>query len=178
MWEAELSAEHGAALTFELAEQIVGWPYFTIDAPAGTVIELMVQEAHEVGGPALLNTHFDSWTRFTCREGINHFETFDFESCRWVQLHIHDAAGWVRVSNVGMRRRIFPWQHQPYMKVAEPALQRLIDASINTVNNSAMETLMDGVGRERQQYSGDAAHQLHAVYLNFGEKRLPEASWR
>lgn len=50
VWEAELAAERGAALTFELAEQIVGWPYFTIDAPAGTVIELMVQEAHELGG--------------------------------------------------------------------------------------------------------------------------------
>src|SRR5262249_365275 len=85
-WEAELAAERGTALTFELAEQIVGWPYFPIDAPAGTVVELMVQEAHEVGGPALLNTHFDSWSRFTCREGINHFETFDFESCRWIQL--------------------------------------------------------------------------------------------
>jgi alpha-L-rhamnosidase len=174
MWEAELADGRGAALTFELAEQIVGWPYFTIDAPAGTIVELMVQEAHEVGGPALLNTHFDSWTRFTCREGTNHFETFDFESCRWTQLHIHGAPGRVRISNVGMRRRIFPWQHQPHIKVSEPALQRLIDASVNTVNNSAMETLMDGVGRERQQYSGDAAHQLHAVYLNFGETRLPE----
>ncbi len=62
-------AGRGAALTFEFAEQIVGWPYFTIEAPAGTIVELMVQEGHEVGGPALLNTHFDAWTRFICREG-------------------------------------------------------------------------------------------------------------
>jgi hypothetical protein len=83
VWEVELDGRRGAALTFEFTEQMVGWPYFTIQAPAGTTIELMVQEAHQVGGPALLNTHFYSWARFTCRGGSNHFETFDFESCRW-----------------------------------------------------------------------------------------------
>jgi len=172
-WEVELDGRRGAALTFEFTEQMVGWPYFTIEAPAGTTIELMVQEAHQVGGPVLLNTHFHSWTRFVCREGINHFETFDFESCRWMQLHLHGAAGKVTVSGVGMRRRAFPWANQPVMRVAEPPLQRLIDATINTMYNCAQETVMDGGGRERQQYSGDCAHQLHALHLNFGETRLP-----
>ena len=172
-WNVELDGRRGAALTFEFAEQMVGWPYFTIQAPAGTVIELMVQEAHQVGGPALLNTHFDSWARFTCREGSNHFETFDFESCRWVQLHIHGAASKITISGVGMRRRIFPWPHKPHLHVAEPSLQRLMDAALNTLNNCAQETLMDGGGRERQQYSGDCGHQLHSVHLNFGEARLP-----
>jgi len=172
-WEVELDNRRGAALTFEFTEQIVGWPYFTIEAPAGTVIELMVQEAHQVGGPALLNTHFHSWTRFTCREGVNHFETFDFESCRWVQLHIHGASGKVKVSNVGMRRRAFPWPHNPDIRVSDAAIQRLISATINTINNCAQETIMDGGGRERQQYSGDCGHQIHVVHLNFGETRLP-----
>ena len=122
-WDVELDGRRGAALTFEFAEQMVGWPYFTIEAPAGTTIEMMVQEAHQVGGPALLNTHFHSWTRFICREGINHFETFDFECCRWVQLHVHGASGKVTISNVGMRRRVFPWPHSPAMRVSEPPLQ-------------------------------------------------------
>ena len=172
-WEVELDGRRGAALTFEFTEQMVGWPYFTIEAPAGTTIELMVQEAHQVGGPALLNTHFHSWTRFICREGINHFETFDFESCRWMQLHLHGATGKVTVSEVGMRRRAFPWPNPPVMRVSEPPLQRLIDATINTMYNCAQETVMDGGGRERQQYSGDCGHQLHPLHLNFGETRLP-----
>jgi hypothetical protein len=172
-WEVELDGQRGAALTFEFAEQIVGWPYFTIEAPAGTTIELMVQEGHQVGGPALLNTHFNSWTRFTCREGINHFETFDFETCRWLQLHIHGGPGRVTVSGVGMRRRIFPWPHTPHIRVSERPLQRLFNATFNTLNNSAQETIMDGVGRERQQYSGDGSHQLHPLHLNLGETRLP-----
>jgi hypothetical protein len=172
-WEVELDGRRGAALTFEFAEQMVGWPYLDVEAPAGTAIELMVQEAHQVGGPALMNNHFNSWTRFTCREGANHFETFDFESCRWVQLHLHGPAGKVRVSGLGLRRRVFPWPHTPVVRFSEPPLQKLADAAFNTLNNSALETVMDGAGRERQQYSGDGGHQLHVVHLNLGENRLP-----
>ena len=95
-WQVKLDGKQGVALTFELAEQVVGWPFFTIEAPSGVVVELLVHEAHEIGGPPLLNTHYDSWTRFTCREGVNRFETFDFESCRWIQLHIHGPAAPLR----------------------------------------------------------------------------------
>ena len=62
-----------------------------------------------------------------------------------------------------MLRRVFPWPREPHATVNEPALQRLMDACVNTLYNSAQETAVDGMGRERQQYSGDGAHQLHAV---------------
>jgi hypothetical protein len=171
-WRVELEDKRAAVLTFELAEQVVGWPGFTIEAPAGATIELLVHEGHALGGPPLLNTHFDSWTRFICREGRNEFETFDFESLRWLQLHIHDAKGPVRISDVRVRRRIFPWPNQPLLRTSEPLLQRLFAASLNTLDNCAQETLVDGMARERQQYSGDGGHQMHAVHLAVGEPRL------
>ena len=171
-WQVELDGHRGAALTFELTEQVVGWPGFTIEAPAGTTVELLVHEAHALGGPPLLNTHFDSWSRFVCRDGLNRFETFDFESARWVQLHLHGPAGRAVIRDVHIRRRMFPWPNAPVLHTDEPALQRLFDASVNTLNNSAQETLVDGMARERQQYSGDGGHQMHAVHLAFGERRL------
>lgn len=171
-WRVELDGDLGAALTFELAEQVVGWPGFTIEAPVGTTIELLVHEAHAVGGPPLLNTHFDSWTRFICREGKNEFETFDFESLRWLQLHIHNAKGTVLVSNVRVRRRIFHWLNGAHLHTSEPDMQRLFEASLNTLDNCAQETLVDGMARERQQYSGDGGHQMHALHLAVGEHRL------
>jgi hypothetical protein len=173
IWEIDLDGSRAAALTFEFTDQIVGWPALTIEAPAGTIVELMTQEAHKVGGPPLLNTHFYGWSRFTCREGLNRFETFDFECLRWMQLHVRNARGPIRICGVGVRRRQFPWPNEPRVQVGEPALQRLIDASINTLHNSSQETVVDGMGRERQQYSGDGGHQLHAIYFTFGETRLP-----
>lgn len=172
-WDVSLREGHSAALTFELDEQVVGWPYFTIEAPAGTIVELLVQEAHEPGGPALLNTHFDSWTRFICRQGVNAFECFDFESLRWLQLNVRGVRGRVRIRDVGVRRRVYPWQNAPQVRAAEPPLRRLFDASVNTLKNCAQETLVDGMARERQQYSGDGGHQTHALYYAFGEMRQP-----
>jgi hypothetical protein len=172
-WKTTLPAGNAVALTFEFEQQSVGFPYFTIDAPAGTTIELMVQEAHKVGGEPLLNTKFHSWTRFICREGINRFETFDYESFRWLQLHIHGADGaTVTVRDVGMRRRQYPWPNRPQVECADAKIQKVLEASINTLHNSAQETVVDGMARERQQYSGDAGHQFHALQYTFGDTKL------
>jgi hypothetical protein len=165
--------EQSITLTFELTEQIVGFPEFTINAPAGTIIELLAHEAHTPGGPALVNTHFNSWTRFICRKGNNTFRTFDYESLRWLQLHIRGTEGTVTISHVGVLRRMYPWPFPPHITCSEPPLQRLMEACVNTLYNSAQETIVDGMGRERQQYSGDGSHQMHGAYLTLGETRLP-----
>ena len=124
-------------------------------------------------GPAWLDTHFFAWTRFVCREGVNHFESFDYESLRWLQLHVRNASRPVTIRDVGVRRRQFAWPNEPHIRCSEPALQRLFDASVNTLAQYAQETCVDGMGRERQQYSGDGGHQLHAIRYAFGETRLP-----
>jgi hypothetical protein len=170
---ASVEAGEGLYLTFELPEQMVGWPVVELDAPEGTVVELICQEAHDPNGSPWLDTHFYAWSRFICREGANRLEPFDFESLRWLQIHIHDVVGVVELRGVGVRRRSFPWPQDPLVCCSEPALQRLIDAALNTIVNSAQETIVDGMGRERQQYSGDVGHVLHAVRYAFGEVRLP-----
>lgn len=165
-------ASQGVFATYEFKEQVVGFPYFTIEAPAGTVIELMTQEAHNPAKTAWLDSHFFAWSRFVCREGINRFEAFDFESLRWMQLHVHGATRPVTIKEVGVRRRTFPWASAPRVRTSEAGLQKLVDATLNTLSNSCIETIVDGMGRERQQYSGDAGHQLHAIRYVFGEERI------
>jgi len=171
-WRLEPPAGEGAFATFELPEQMVGFPFFTVEAPAGTVVELMTQESHDPAGPAWLDTHRFSWARFVCREGENRFEAFDYESLRFLQVHVHDAAGPVLLRDVGVRRRSYPWPKPPSFACAEPKLQRVFEASFNTLVNAAQETIVDGMGRERQQYSGDGAHQLHAARLVCGDRQL------
>ena len=169
---AAANDRQGAFLMFEWDEQIVGFPYFEIDAPEGTIIELMIQEAHDPKAQPWLDTQFFSWSRFICREGTNRFEPFDFESLRWLQLHVRGNNRPVTIRNVGVRRRLFDWKHEPVIRCSEPALQRLFDAAMNTLYNSAQETVVDGMARERQQYSGDGSHQFHAVRGVLGEPAL------
>lgn len=172
-WKLFFGSHKAAVLTFEFDEQIVGWPLLTINAPEGTTIELMVQEAHRPFGigetaPGLMNNKFHSWTRFICREGANNFETFDYESFRWLQLHIYDTAGPVLVRHVGARRRLYAWPNKAMVSVSSQKIQQVINAAINTMHNSAQDLIVDGMARERQQYSGDVGHVLHASILAFG----------
>lgn len=173
-WElpAATGPRDGLYVTFELKEQVVGWPYFSIDAPEGTTVELITQESHDPARVAWLDSYKFTWSRFICREGLNRFEAFDFESCRWIQLHVRNAARAVRIGEVGIRRREYDWPNTPEIRCSEPGLQRLFDASVNTLHNSAIETIVDGMGRERQQYSGDGGHQMHAIRYAFGETRM------
>jgi alpha-L-rhamnosidase len=161
-------ADGGHFLTFALAEQAVGWPQIEVEAGAGTIVEVLIQEGHDPQGPAWLDTHFHSWFRWTCRAGRNRIEPFDFFGLRWIQVHVRAAATPTVVRTVGLRRRAYPWPQAAHLTVGEPALQRLVTASLNTLVNSVQETVCDGFGRERQQYSGDCGHQLHAVRLLHG----------
>ncbi len=172
-WELRAPSQgEGIWATFELDEQVVGWPRFTIDAPAGTIVEAMVQESHDPAKTAWLDSQFFAWSRFVCREGVNEFECFDFESLRWLQLHVRNSARPVKIGAVGVRRRLYDWPVKPHIACSDPALQRLFDAGVNTLYNSAIETVVDGMARERQQYSGDGGHQFHAIRYAFGETRI------
>jgi alpha-L-rhamnosidase len=162
-----------AILTYEFDQQSVGWPGFTIDAPEGTVIEMLVHEAHKPGSEVIINSHFNSWSRFTCREGLNTFSPFEYESLRWLQLHIHHFSRPVTISNIGLLRRQFDYRDIPHIAVSDKVIQKVMDASVNTLYNSAQDIVVDGMARERQQYSGDGSHQLYPLYQAFGETRLP-----
>jgi hypothetical protein len=167
------TAHEGRFLTFALPVQSLGWPQIEIEAPAGTIIELITQEGHDpVQGPAWLETAHHCWSRLICHGGQQVFETFDFESFRWLQLHIRSPDGPVVVRRCGLRRRRYPWPQEPSLRCAEPALDRLFRAAINTLHNSAHDLVVDGCGRERQQYSGDGGHQLIAIRHLFGDTAL------
>ena len=168
-WNVTLEEGKGSVLTFEFARESIGWPTFSIDAPAGTIVELMVQEHHDPSRAILLNTHYHAWARFTCAGGLNRFATFDYEAVKWLQLHIRGGSGTVTVRDVALRERSYAWKRTPAVATSDATINRVVDAAVNTVNNSVQDLAVDGMGRERQQYSGDGSHQMHAVYLAFGE---------
>lgn len=134
---------------------------------------MLVYEAHKAGSDIIINSHFNSWSRFICREGINTFSPFDYESLRWLQLHLHNFNRPVTISNIGLLRRQYDYKRDPHIVVSDTIIQKVMDASVNTLYNSAQDIVVDGMARERKQYSGDGSHQLYPLYQAFGETRLP-----
>ena len=175
-WEIRLDEhceQRSAALTFEFGEQVVGQPYVRIEASAGTIVELLVQEAHDPSKLLLLNAPYYSWARVVCRDGMTDFVAFNLESCRWMQLLVRGPKGTVKVHEAGIVRHAYPFPKKPHVSCSEPALQRLVKACVNTlVNSTARGVFVDGEAREAQVYSGDVAHQMHAAYFALGETQM------
>ncbi len=172
-WRFNAEPNATMALTFEFSEQLVGFPFFSIHAKEGTIVELLVHEAHLVNGThRLLNTHFNSWSRFICKEGWNQFQTFDFESVKWLQLHIRNCQGTIVLKDIGVRRRTYPFEAMPTITTSSENYNKVLAACTNTILNQSQDLIVDGMGRERQQYSNDVGHVIHALFFGFDAGQL------
>lgn len=160
--------EDAAYLTFVMPEEGVGYIDFEVDAPEGTIIEAIVQESHDKNKTLWLDSSYYAWVRFICKEGHQHFMSFDTEAIMYLQLHIRNAKGKIKITNPGLFRRVYPTMQPPVLETDDKEIQKLFDASINTLRNSIIENVCDGMGRERQQYAGDGAHQVSAFSYIYG----------
>ncbi len=164
----ELSADEGRAMRFDLEKEAIGFPWVELTAPAGTVVELICQESVHPKHKGWLENHFHLWSRFTCREGLNRLEAFDYEAVKHLQVHVHSAHGPVTIHRAGVRVREFAFESEPEFEVSDSALQMVFEANVQTFKNSIQDIVVDGMARERQQYSGDCGHQLALVQPAFG----------
>lgn len=159
----------GAWLIYAAPEHMAGFPQIEFEAPEGTSIEIMTHDSFDLQDPyPWLDRGRWRWSRVITSKGLQGFETFDYESYKWMQIHIHGNTSPVTVRRAGMRRRLFAFPHEATIQLDDAVLQRVIDASVNTMRNSLQECNQDGGSRERQQYSGDVGHQQITSRFAYG----------
>ncbi|WP_410813867.1 alpha-L-rhamnosidase N-terminal domain-containing protein [Micromonospora sp. 067-2] len=155
-------------VTYRLDRQRVGWPRVELHGPAGSIVEVVTAEGHDPTATGWLDLGQFSWSRVTLDTDPIRYEPFEYECCRWIQLHVRNPDGPLRIGRVDFRAREYAWPVRPLVSTDDVLLDRVFTATLNTVRNSAQDAVVDGMGRERQQYSGDAGHQLHVTRLLFG----------
>lgn len=156
-------------LTYELPFEMVGWPSIYVTGAEKGILELICQESIAPGQP-FLDNHFYSWSRFQLNSNQQTYECFDYECCKFIQLHVDIPKGFhINAPTVSFRRRTLVHEHQQHVTTSFNGLNRLLLACTITLQNSAQDIVVDGMARERQQYAGDGAHQLHAVRQAHGE---------
>lgn len=167
------------ALTFDLGRELTGHPYVHVDAPAGTIVEMLFVEQQEPG-KLLLRTcpRFGQWARLTTKAGLNTYETFEYDGLRYLQLLIRNANAPVKVLAAGVNAKSYQWPHACDLKISDEAVQRACNASLNTHHLTSIETMVDNQIRERQQYSGDLEHPKLASYYAHGEYRQAARMFR
>jgi hypothetical protein len=160
---SELLTPGSYLVSYQLPHEMVGFPIVSMNCSSNVVVELMVQESLPEN-QVFLDTHFFSWSRFICSGGHQELETFDYECAKYIQLHIDiPIDGWALVPSVRFRKRFLMERHEQSCFAND--LDTLLEASFRTLQNSAQDIVVDGMARERQQYAGDGATQLHAVRL-------------
>lgn len=164
--------EKSAVVTFDFGREVCGHPYVRLRAPAGTVVEILYVEAQNAQ-KLLLRTapEYGQWVRLTTPEGEIHFEAFDWDVFRYLQLAIRNSPEAVEILEAGVTERRYPYPHQPDVKTSDEAINRAVAGAINTHLITSQDTLMDNVTRERQQYAGDVDHAKPTSYYGFGEYR-------
>lgn len=158
---------------FALAEEMTGFPYVTIKAPEGTVVELCFSESRFPDTLMLPAPQYGTWNRIITRAGVTTFEAFDYEAVKYIAVLVRGEPAEVELLDTGVIRRTYPFANKPDFKCSDDLLNRLHAAAVNTALNVSLETIVDNVARERQQYSGDVGLTKLAHYLGFGDYALP-----
>ncbi len=163
-----------AVVTFEFDEELCGHIYVRLKAKAGTAVEMLYAEAPDPRKLLIRATPaFGQWVRLIARDGETEFESFDYDALRSLQLAIRNTDEPVEILEAGVRRRTYPYPHQPDVRTSDASINRAISGAIATHNITSTDTIVDNVTRERQQYAGDLDHTKLTSYYGFGEFRQP-----
>ena len=171
---ADLAAVNAAlaaganAVTVDLGAEHVGHYEFSINAPAGTVIDVAGCELLRDGRPWIMRKGTSYTVRYTAAGGPVRFRSFLWSGFRWlhlivrsdgpVQLHALQAA----TRNV----RLGAW-HQPH--AANAQLQAISELCHRTLAVGVQEHLIDCPTREQAQYWGDGVFIAQALAVGCDE---------
>ena len=159
----EVIKHHSLVLRYELPQCMVGWPIIHVQASQGVIIEVSMQESVSKSGK-WLSPKFHGFFRHITLQGDYSFTPYDYETGKYIQLHIDiPIRGQCTIRKVEFKRRALILDPASKVESGDDAIDSVLTAAHNTLVNSCQDVVVDGMARERQQYSGDASHQLHAA---------------
>ncbi len=154
---------------YALPEAMVGWPLIEVRTSEAVQITVVVQESVP-DIDKISNPKFHGWFRHITAEGNYSFAPYDYETGKYIELHFEvPKGGWCELVNVRFLRRRLISDFTPSAATGDERIDKVLLASHATLVNSCQDIVVDGMGRERQQYAGDGSHQLHAARQAHGQ---------
>jgi alpha-L-rhamnosidase len=168
------------ALLFDFGRLLTGTVAFTVDAPAGTEIEIAVAEQipgeWDEGGPAAdaritrrpvlgLDAHI---TRYVARGGGEHFERFFWQAVKWLQISVRGADGPVHFSRLGVVHTSYPVETVGSFACDDPLFDQLWSVGAETLQLCMHDGWEDCPSREQRQWLGDATVEHLVGQAAFG----------
>lgn len=156
--------EAGQSATFDFSEIVFAHPILSVEAAAGTHLDLAAGEDLEDDGRPVIKPA--SWTSRYIAAGVSGEDMESFEPVGFRYLQVAARSGSARIS-VSARERTYPRPSGPYFRCSDAGLERLWEAGVRSLDLCSSDAYMDCPGREQRAWLGDAyVHTLVSLVSN------------
>ena len=162
-------------IIFDFGVEVYGRVFFDIDAPGGTMVEVLVAEILKSGFISP-EDNFNTWFRYICREGRQSFEFFEPIAFRYILLMIRNNNKRATLIDVGVNAQNYPFEDRGSFQCSDDDINSLWQIGKRTQKLCSQDTIFDNPFRERTQYCGDPELNMLGIYYQFGEYKLARKS--
>lgn len=172
--EQELPLQDGRAVTLDLGTNRTGFIGFRIRVRRPTRLIVAVDEVlQEDGGINIGRIDVTAVPSWDLEPGDYAIETFEPYTLRFLRLCV--PAGDCVVTRVQLRDYAAPALHRARLTTADPELNAVIDAAVETARQNAVDLFYDDPSRERAGWLCDAFFQARAWFDLTGSTAVEHA---
>jgi alpha-L-rhamnosidase len=144
----------GRFLVIDLGREEVGWLTFTLDAPAGTILDVAHGEHLDDGRvrAAIGNRNFAD--RYICCDGAQEF-TLPFRrlGARYIEVHLSNYGRPIRLNYVGLRPAVLPVKFAGAFTCSDSLAESVFAIGVRTLHLCMHEHYEDCPWREQALYA-------------------------
>ncbi|MBN1553308.1 MAG: family 78 glycoside hydrolase catalytic domain [Phycisphaerae bacterium] len=151
--------------------EMIGYVELTVDAPAGTVIDVQCFEKFEPDGIAWMK---HNGFRYVCREGLQTFTSHYRRGFRYASVTLRNFDMPVRFHSLQCRQETYPVRQVGPFECDDEPLNRAYRMSVDTAAVCMLDTYVDCPGHEQAFWVGDARITALINLLAFGAYELDQ----
>ena len=161
---------HAVALVYDLGGYHLGTPHITVDAPAGTVVDLSWSESLVEGRVAMFGRTYTT-DRYTLRDGSTTITPEEWKAGRYLQLTLRRFDRPITVSPRFAIER-YPLNGRIAFDSSDARLNAIVDIGLRSVQMCMHDRIMDCPWRERRVWVGDVQRTALINYHAFDDRLL------
>lgn len=167
------------AVTYDFGSIHLGRIFLNVEAPAGTVFDLVWSEDLNKDSLVTLYNRFEinAIARFIS-DGSSYFETFRPFGMRYLQVGVSNHSQPVILKSAGLKSQIYDFEKTGSFSCSDPLMNDIWEMGWRTLRVCAEDTYIDTPFRERGHYVGDLFPEFATTLAVSGDPRLAKQSIR
>ncbi len=173
----QIPANQDRALVFDLGRKTLGRIFLEVDAPEGTVFDVIISE--DLNGEKIYvfkRIMVSAGSRFIAAGGESRFEHFKPYGMRFVQVNVRNHKAPVTIKKIGAIEQVYPFEKKGSFICSDPFFNDLWEMGWRTLRVCSEDTYTDTPFRERGLYAGDMLPEFGITQVTSGDPRLLEYS--